>query len=92
MIERRLKDGRGGAIRTHDLLNPIQTRYQATLRPDRIHWNPGTPGDQMRTSYGLGISFQSFSHRALLSAWKMVYRTRITTAVASSSCGAFWEK
>ena len=26
--------GRGGAIRTHDLLNPIQVRYQAALRPD----------------------------------------------------------
>ena len=27
-------NGRGGEIRTHDLLNPIQTRYQATLRPE----------------------------------------------------------
>ncbi len=27
------KHGRGGEIRTRDLLNPIQTRYQAALRP-----------------------------------------------------------
>ena len=26
--------GRGGEIRTHDLLYPKQARYQATLRPD----------------------------------------------------------
>ena len=26
--------GRGGAIRTLDLLNPIQVRYQAAPRPD----------------------------------------------------------
>ncbi len=29
-----LKNGRGGEIRTHDLLYPKQARYQATLRPD----------------------------------------------------------
>jgi hypothetical protein len=29
-----LKSGRGGEIRTHDLLYPKQARYQATLRPD----------------------------------------------------------
>src|SRR5947199_7589045 len=28
------KHGRGGEIRTHDLLYPKQARYQATLRPD----------------------------------------------------------
>ena len=27
-------DGRGGEIRTHDLLYPKQARYQATLRPE----------------------------------------------------------
>ena len=27
------RDGRGGEIRTHDLLYPKQARYQATLRP-----------------------------------------------------------
>jgi hypothetical protein len=27
-------NGRGGEIRTHDLLYPKQARYQATLRPD----------------------------------------------------------
>ena len=27
------KSGRGGEIRTHDLLYPKQARYQATLRP-----------------------------------------------------------
>ena len=32
--EIRLKNGRGGEIRTHDLLYPKQARYQATLRPD----------------------------------------------------------
>ena len=30
----RRKNGRGGEIRTHDLLYPKQARYQATLRPD----------------------------------------------------------
>ena len=29
-----MKNGRGGEIRTHDLLYPKQARYQATLRPD----------------------------------------------------------
>ena len=29
-------DGRGDWIRTSDLLNPIQVRYQAALRPDHI--------------------------------------------------------
>src|SRR5678815_2934442 len=28
------KSGRGGEIRTHDLLYPKQARYQATLRPE----------------------------------------------------------
>ncbi len=28
------KNGRGGGIRTHDLLDPKQARYQATLRPE----------------------------------------------------------
>ena len=30
----KFRDGRGGEIRTHDLLYPKQARYQATLRPD----------------------------------------------------------
>ena len=29
------KTGRDGEIRTRDPLNPIQVRYQATLRPDQ---------------------------------------------------------
>jgi hypothetical protein len=29
-----VKNGRAGEIRTHDLLHPMQARYQATLRPD----------------------------------------------------------
>ncbi len=29
-----MENGRGGEIRTHDLLYPKQARYQATLRPD----------------------------------------------------------
>ena len=33
-ILRHLENGRGGEIRTHDLLYPKQARYQATLRPD----------------------------------------------------------
>jgi hypothetical protein len=32
-----LKNGRGGEIRTHDLLDPNQARYQTTLHPD-IEW------------------------------------------------------
>ena len=30
----KVENGRGGEIRTHDLLYPKQARYQATLRPD----------------------------------------------------------
>jgi hypothetical protein len=33
--DREKGDGRGGAIRTLGLLNPIQVRYQAAPRPDR---------------------------------------------------------
>ena len=29
--------GRGAAIRTRDLLNPIQVRYRTALRPDEAH-------------------------------------------------------
>ncbi len=37
--------GRGGAIRTLDLLNPIQVRYQAALRPDpRAHLHVSRQG------------------------------------------------
>ncbi len=32
--ENKGKNGRGGEIRTHDLLYPKQARYQPTLRPD----------------------------------------------------------
>ena len=40
-----LKNGRGGEIRTHDLLYPKQARYQATLRPDpRAEEGAGTCG------------------------------------------------
>ena len=28
--------GRGGGIRTHDPLHPMQVRYQAALRPDKL--------------------------------------------------------
>src|SRR5437867_12983897 len=35
------KTGRGGEIRTHDLLYPKQARYQATLRPDEGGENAG---------------------------------------------------
>ena len=30
-------NGRGGRIRTGDLLNPIQVRYRTALRPDEAH-------------------------------------------------------
>lgn len=29
------KNGRAGEIRTHDLLHPMQARYQATLQPEQ---------------------------------------------------------
>ena len=29
------ENGRAGEIRTHDLLHPMQARYQATLRPEQ---------------------------------------------------------
>ena len=36
------ENGRGGEIRTHDLLYPKQARYQATLRPDKGGENADT--------------------------------------------------
>ena len=30
------KNGRAGEIRTHDLLHPMQARYQATLQPEQM--------------------------------------------------------
>ena len=29
------ENGRAGEIRTHDLLHPMQARYQATLQPEQ---------------------------------------------------------
>src|SRR5262245_36990172 len=37
------ENGRGGEIRTHDLLYPKQARYQATLRPDEAGENADCP-------------------------------------------------
>ena len=38
-------NGRAGEIRTHDLLHPMQARYQATLRPadqtEAVNQRPG---------------------------------------------------
>jgi hypothetical protein len=31
-----LENGRAGEIRTHDLLHPMQARYQATLQPEQM--------------------------------------------------------
>ena len=42
-------DGRGERIRTFDLLNPIQVRYQTALRPDRQSLAAGNPGSDLRT-------------------------------------------
>jgi hypothetical protein len=33
---RLIKNGRAGEIRTHDLLHPMQARYQATLQPELV--------------------------------------------------------
>ena len=30
----KLKSGRGGGIRTHDLIHPMDARYQTALRPE----------------------------------------------------------
>jgi hypothetical protein len=45
-------NGRGGEIRTHDLLYPKQARYQATLRPEPRGEESarGGAGLQLRTS------------------------------------------
>ena len=32
------EDGRGGEIRTHDLLNPIQARHRAAARTEHPAW------------------------------------------------------
>ena len=34
-LQKPFGNGRGGEIRTHDLLYPKQARYQPTLRPDK---------------------------------------------------------
>jgi hypothetical protein len=33
-VETKIRNGRGGGIRTHDPLLPKQMRYQTALRPD----------------------------------------------------------
>jgi hypothetical protein len=40
------KNGRGGEIRTHDLLYPKQARYQATLRPDASAGAIASPAEE----------------------------------------------
>src|SRR5436190_23701636 len=44
------EDGRGGEIRTHDLLYPKQARYQATLRPD-VSGEDAFDGTRMQTEF-----------------------------------------
>src|SRR3972149_3433072 len=39
----KIVSGRGGRIRTDDLLNPIQVRYRAALRPDSTHASTRVP-------------------------------------------------
>ena len=41
--------GRGERIRTFDLLNPIQVRYQTALRPDRQSLAAAMAGSDLRT-------------------------------------------
>jgi hypothetical protein len=47
--------GRGGAIRTLDLLNPIQVRYQAAPRPEM-------PGSLAEVRTGSGGEEAQFDH------------------------------
>src|ERR1043165_5894253 len=54
------KNGRGGEIRTHDLLYPKQARYQATLRPD-VGGEDACTGPRLQT----GISRQRTQGREL---------------------------
>ena len=46
--------GRGERIRTFDLLNPIQVRYQAALRPDRA-----VEYTRQRQAIGIGHAVRS---------------------------------
>ena len=55
----RRKDGRGGAIRTPDLLNPIQVRYQTALRPDRrdeVSVTNGLASGEAVSGWGRGLA------------------------------------
>ena len=52
--------GRAGEIRTPDLLNPIQARYQAALRPDGGRISP--PGSICRPSVGCTRAQRSASN------------------------------
>ena len=55
MFEYFLENGRAGEIRTHDLLHPMQARYQATLQPEQVK------GQQARCSGLKQVLFRDFS-------------------------------
>jgi len=62
-----LASGRGGAIRTLDLLNPIQVRYQAAPRPEGAKSTTGGPIDEPDPT-PLGVPYPSRLARAVAAA------------------------
>src|SRR3712207_1243724 len=87
--------GRGGAIRTLDLLNPIQVRYQAAPRPEggeSITRVPGhRPGwtrpDVRRDGVGTGRE-----HRATTPVRRDPSRSRSSACTVHRVSGLTWEE
>src|SRR6266542_3666773 len=89
-----LQDGRGDWIRTSDLLNPIQVRYQTALRPDDRRLLDIVAGDDAavnRGPYELNTGYHNFnqdfgsshsSHSSFARELKELWELRMALAVA----------
>ena len=81
--------GRGGGIRTHDPLHPMQVRYQAALRPDKHQIITENPMNQRRN---ISITYCNSARRLPVDrAWPVgstppcEFRGGATTPLASPS-------
>ena len=50
-VGRNGENGRAGEIRTHDLLHPMQARYQATLQPEQVKGQKTAPGSEKQAVF-----------------------------------------
>jgi hypothetical protein len=58
------ENGRAGEIRTHDLLHPMQARYQATLRPEQEN------GQEAAWRHGKQVLFRPMRKRGRKSGFE----------------------